>query len=410
MSNQLALNNYMHDPVKVIGGKAIQNFVDEITDYDAGANSKFQHSSFQVPPQSGLSNVFVNSTQQIDFLVNSGQVLSHYDKIQLQCRIQNTGAAVATLLASHFLIDHIEVQFGGSTIEDIYPHHLMFNELYLANSDEEVLNNRFYRNFGGGVGGTVYQNPATLAAGATRDFFIEIPCVLSKTKCFMDAIKQTITFRIHFGSTALASSSLATTIALTECNLLVDGRQYDDIIKQKLIARYKQMDHIFGYYEPNRSIVPGQTVSNTVRTTVQNTVFGGYHSALLAVMLVAQNASREQLYAFTGLSHLELQRNGQTINSFSNIPADYWKAQMAPKFYTTAVFTESLYVIPQSNLPVESLNFGLQRGVDKLTNNDVFLIQTSAGAPAVYDVYVLCYRFTNFIVRRDGTATLVRCN
>lgn len=405
MSNLLALNRYMHDPVITIGGKAIQDYKDEIADYDAGSNAKFEHDSIRVSPQSNLSNVFAGALQQIDYQVNSGQVISHYDKIQLRLTVQNTGANPATMLASHFLIDHIEVMCNGSTIEDIYPHHLMFNELYLAESDEQVLNNRFYRAFGGGIGGSVYTGPAALAAGATRDFFIEIPCVFSKTKCFMDAIRCTCQFRVHFVGNPLASTSAATTISLTEADLLIDGRKYDDVIKQRLIARYKQMDHVFGYYEPQRAIIGGQAISATTRTTVQNTVFGGFHSALLSVMLVPAGASREQLYNFSTISRIDLQRNGQTINSFANQPADYVKAQMASKFYTTAVFTDFIYNILQSNLPVESLNNGLQRGLNTLTNNDIFLIQ--AGAAASYDVYVLCYRFCNFIVKRDGTVNLV---
>lgn len=407
MSGKLALNRYDHDPV--VGNSTtpsymVQNFKDDVYDYDAGANAKFEHDSIRIPPQSGLSNVFAGAVQQIEFMVNKNQVICHYDKIQLRLILTNSGAAVATFVASHFMINLIEVMVSGATIEEIYPHHLMFNELYLANSDEEVINNRALRNFAGGIDGTPYGNPATLAAGQSRAFNIEIPCVFSKTKCFMCGLDQTISFRIHFAPSALASTSLATSILLSEADLLIDGRKYDDLIRQRLINRYKQFDHVFGYYMPQRSIIANQTISDTTRTTVSNTVFGGYHSALLAVMLCPAGASREQLYSFTELLRLDLTRNGSSISNFQNVPADFVKAEMSYKFKTTAVSTENLYAILQSNKPVEALNYGRSLGVNVLTNNDQLLIQASAAA--AYDVYVLCYRFSNFCITRNGNATL----
>lgn len=408
-NNKLALNRYDHDAV--VGNSQmptymVRNYKDEVFDYDAGANAKFEHDSIRINPQSGLANVFTSgSEQQIDFIINPGNLISHFDKIQLRCTIGNGGAAAATVLPSHFMINLIEVMVSGATIEEIYPQHLLFNDLYLSNSDEEVINDRSLRNYVGGIEGTLYTNPATLAAGASRSFYVEIPCVFSKTKCFMDAIRQVITFRIHFSSTALVSTSLATTINLLESDILIDGRKYDDVIKQKLIARYKSYDHVFGYYMQQRSIIAGQTISNTTRTTVTNTAFGGYHSGLVAVFLCPAGANREELYSFAELLRLDLQRNGSSISNFQNVPADFIKAQMGYKFYTTSTSTENIYCILQSNKPVEALNYGRQLGCNGLTNNDQLLIQ--AETAGTYDVYVLCYRFANFIINKNGAASLV---
>lgn len=408
MSNRLALNRYMHDAAKPNNPAApsymVQDFVDEVTGYDAGANAKYEHDSVQITPQSGLVGVFQSAVQPVQYDINA-QPLSHYDRIQLRLELTNNGAANATLLAGQFLINFIEVMVSGDTIETIYPHHLMANDLYRQYSDEDVFNNRSLRGFVGGIQGTVFAGSATvLAPAASRIIFVEIPCVFSKTKCFVSAIKQVITFRVHYNSTALTSTSLATTINLTTANMIIDGRRYDDVIRRQLLLRYQQYDHVFGYYDQQRNIISGQAISNTTRTTVPNTAFGGYKSALLLLFLVPNAAILENQYSFQAITKLDLFLNGRSVSNFEGIFTDELKATMAEKFYTTSVATENIYAILQSNLPVDSINKGLSRGCVALTNNDQFRIQ--AAVAATYDVYVLCYRYANFIIMKNGTVSL----
>lgn len=402
--NKLALNRYNHDAfVPNSNGAAsylVKKFQDDITEFDAGAEAKYQHNSIRINPQSAPSNIYNGSAQQIDFQINRNEVLCHYDKIQLYFTLANTGAALGTILASHFLIDYIEVLIGGGAVENIYAHHLLYNELYLADDDEHVYNNRAVRFFTGGIAGTTYTSGGTIAAGASRTFYIEIPCALSKTECFIPAIEQTITFRVHFPATALTSGSLATTMTLTQADLFIHGRDYNSAIKQKLLARYKTYDHVMPYYEPIRSIMSGQTISAVTKSNVLMSNFGGMLSSQVVVMLVPSAAVQESLYNFAALSKLDILRNGYTISSFQDQPADWIKQQMATLFNTTAVATQNIYVIPQSNTPVESADLGIQRGAVFLTNNDILEIQAVAGA--AYDVYVLTYRFCNVTISKNG--------
>lgn len=401
--NKLDLNKYQHDSFVQSGNGGaylVKDFIDEIAEFDAGAAAKFQHNSVRIIPQSNLSNIFNGSAQQLDYQINRGQVICHFDSINLYFTVANTGANAATLLASHFLIDYIEVMMGGGTIETIYNHHLLYNELYLAESDEEIFNNRAVRQYAGGTQGTVYTNASTVAPAATRTFFVQIPCVFTRTKAFVPAIDQTIGFRVHFAPTALTSTSLVTTVSLVDADMLIEGKEYNDVIKQKLLARYKTYDHVMPYYEPQRTIIPGQVISAATKTNVKITEFGGMLSSQVVVLLVPNGAVQENLYNFAGLQKLDILRNGMTVSSYQDQPAIWIKQQMSYLFNTTAVATQSIYVIPQSCMPVESADLGLQRGAVFMTNNDILEIQAIFGA--TYDVYVLCYRFCNATITKTG--------
>lgn len=401
--NKLDLNKYQHDPFSQSGNGSsylVKNFIDEIADFDAGASAKFQHSSIQVVPQSTLSNIFNGSQQQLDYQLNNDLDICHFDQICLNPTISNTGPGIATPLASHFLIDYIEVMLGGSTIETIYAHHLLYNELYIQESDDQVRNNRAVRAYNGGLQGTNYTNATNLAVGVSRSFFIEIPCVFTRTKAFIAAIDKTIVFRVHFVANPLASTSAATTLTLTSCDMLISGKEYNDIIKNKLFTRYRTYDHVMPYYDPQRAIISGQNISSTTKTQVKITEFGGMASSQIVVFLVPSGATREQLYQFNELLKVAIYRNGKTVSSFQDQPALWVKQQMAQLFNTTAAFTEFIYVIPQSCYPLESVEYGIQRGQVFMTNNDIIEIQATVAG--VYDVYVLCYRFCNATITKQG--------
>lgn len=401
--NKLDLNKYQHDPFVASGNGGtylVKNFIDELSEFDSGASAKFQHSSIRVPPQSNLSNIFNGSVQQLDYQVNRDSIVCHFDKMCLRLTITNTGANAATLLASHFMIDYVEILMGGGLIETIYSQHLFYNELYLAADDEEVYNNRNLHAFQGGIQGTAYTGPTNLAAGASRTFYVEIPCVFTRTKSFIPAIAQTITTRVHFAPLAITSASLATTIVLTDADLLIEGKQYDDVIRNKLLARYKTYDHVMPYYQPQRTFISGQTISATSKSQVKLTEFGGFASSQVVVFLVSAGATREALYNFSATQKLDILRNGTPVSSFSDQPSDWILQQMTHLFNTTAVSSQNIYVIPQSCYPVEAADIGLQRGSVFMTNNDVLEIQ--AAIQNTYDVYVLCYRFCNITITKDG--------
>lgn len=403
-ANKLALNTYLHDAFNPNSATnpsyLVKNFIDEMSDFDGGSEAKFQHNSVRILPQSNLSNVFNGSSQQIDYQINRGQTICHYDKITLRLQLTNTGGALATVLASHFLIDYIQVNLGGATIETIYAHHLLYNELYLADDDEQVFNDRANRFYSGGIQGTPYTSGGTIAAGATRTFYIEIPCVFTRTECFMPAIEQTVGFRVFWNATALTSTSLATTMQLSDCDILISGREYNDIVKQKLLARYKSYDHVMPYYEPQRTIIPGQAIQSINKTQVRLTEFGGMLSSQIILMVLPQGAVQENLYFFQNTTKFDILRNGNTVSSFQDQPSDWVREQMSQLFNTTAVPSQNIFVIAQSNMPVESAKFGLQRGSLFMTNNDALEIQ--AAVAGTYDVYVLTYRFCNAVVTKTG--------
>lgn len=403
MSNKLELSTYKHDDyVKSnnSGNYLVKKFSDDIADYNAGANAKYQHNSIRINPQSGLSNIFNGSAQQVDYLLTRKPIVCHYDSINLYMTIQNNGAALATLLPSHFMIDFIEVLVNGAQQEIIYNHMLMFNELYLADDDEQVINNRARRLFSGGIQGTAYGGPGTLAIGASRTFFLEIPCVFSKTETFMPALESDVTFRIHFQPTPLTSTSLATNITLANADLMISGREYSQQTKDSLLARYRSIDHVCGYYQPIRAVISSQALTTATKTPVKLTEFSGALSSQLIVFLVPGGAVRENLFNFQAIDLVEYSRNGYIISTFNDPPADWLLQQMAELYDTTAVSSQNIYVITQSNLPVESANLGVQRGGVFATPNDGLNIRTVANG--TYDVYVLCYRFCNVTVTTKG--------
>ncbi len=404
MSNKLDLSTYEHDPFGMSqngGNYLVKKFSDDITDYDAGANARYQHNSIRVNPQSGLSNIFNGTAQQVDYLLTRKPIVCHYDKIDLYMTIQNTGAAVATLLPSHFMIDFIEILVNGAQVELIYNHMLLYNELYLAEDDEHVFNNRARRLFNGGIQGTAYAGPGTLAVGASRSFFLEIPCVFSKTETFMPALESDVTFRIHYQATPLNSTSLATTVTLTNADILISGREYSQTVKDKLLARYKQIDHVCGYMQPLRANIANQTLNAAQKTPVKLTEFSGVLSSQVVVFLVPAGAAGiEGLFNFSGISLVELNRNGYTISTFQDPPSDWILQQMAELYNTTAVSSQNIYVITQSNTPVESANFAIQRGGVFLTPNDNLNIRPAT--TGAYDVYAICYRFCNVTVTKTG--------
>lgn len=404
MANKLELATYSHDPyVKAANGGnyMVKKFSDDIFDFDSGSVARYQHNSIRINPQSGLSNIFNGSAQQVDFLIDRNQSrVCHFDKIDMFLTIQNTGANAATNVGSHFMIDFIETLVDGAQVEVIYNHMLLYNEIYLAPDDETVFNNRSQRYFAGGIQGAAYGGGANLPAGTSRSFYIEIPTLISKCEIFMPALTSAITFRVHFQPSPLTSTSLATTISLTNADLHISGREYNDVTKNKLMARYRQLDHVCGFYQPIRAQIANQTISSATKTPVKLTEFSGYLSSQIAVFLVPTGSVQQGLYDFRQITQLALKRNGYTVSTFEDPPSAWLLQQMAELFGTTAVSSQFLYVISQSNMPVESADLGVQRGGVFFTPNDS--LEIIAAATAAYDVYTICYRFCNVTVTRDG--------
>lgn len=403
MSNKLEQGTYDHDPYRPSkdgGNYLVKKFSDDLYDYDVAAYAKMQHNSMRINPQSGLSNIFNNSAQQVDFLLSRNPAICHYDKINLYMTIQNNGAALATLLPSHFMIDYIEVLVNSAQVEIIWAHELLFNELYLAKDDEQVINNRARRLFAGGVQGTPYTGPGTLAVAASRTFFVEIPCVFTKTETFIPAVTSDIVFRVHFQPNPLTSGSLATTVNLINCDIMISGREYSQEIKNKLMDRYSKIDHVAGYYQMQRALIPSQALNNSVKTPVKLTEFSGALSSQIIVFLVPANATKENLFNFQLANLIELTRSGMTVSTFQDPPADWLLQQMAELYPTTAVSSQNIYAITQSNTPVDSANYGLSRGQFFMTPNDGLNLTPSISN--TYDVYVYCFKYCLVTINRQG--------
>lgn len=410
MTSKLMLAGVEADPVVPNSASApsymIRNFKDELTDYNTGNYAKLQKYSIFITPKSGLGSVFNGNSTTIDWNI-AAQKLDHFENMQIRMVINNPSAAnIATLLPVHFLIDKIELIVGSET-QSIYNYHLFMEELFFQKDDNDIFNNRAFNNgFLGGIQGTPYAAPATLAVSSSRVVYMNIPNWLTKTQVFIPGIRQDITLRIYFSANATTTGSAQQIVTLSEADLHIDGKMYDLDVKQRLINRYRSFDHCLAYFDPQRAEINGQPIGGTSKSNVSSTEFSNYVVPFVAAIVVPNGAVREDQYNFQALSIAEYVRNGDSLLNYDNAESDWIRLQTSKKFFTTAISTNNIYILQASDSPVLSVNHGILRGSLKTTVNDALALQAVVGG--TYKVVLVTYRFACANIKKDGSVVLQR--
>lgn len=404
-SNILSLNTYDHNPVVQVGNIAVANFVDELTDFHAGAEAKLEHTSSRILQTGGTSSIFSGNQQQSDYILTNIDCLCHFEKMSVRLNITNNDATnPAILLPSQYLLNYFEVLLENGQVETVYNHNIFYDNFYLKRNDEEIYNTSNLYQSTGGFNGTAYSSGLTIPAGGTSIVYVDLPNLFTKNQIFVKALAKDIGIRCQWHSTGMTSASLSTRISVSDADLLISGVKYSDYVQSQLLNRYKQIDHVFPYNGPIRSIIPSQALSATNKSNVKITELSGMMVTQLVVFIVPAGAADEAQYNFQPISKLDLLRSGRTIGSFQDVNADWWKVQMSELFGTSAVRTNNVYVIPFSKCPVLSANHGAQRGAVPMTTNDVLEIQ--AGTAGTYDVYCLAYRFNTLTIFKNGVLNI----
>ncbi len=403
--NKLALGTYAHNPVLSMGNYAVADFKDELTDYNAASNAKLIHSSVRILPTGGLAGVFNGNQQQIDYLLTNVDELCHFKRMAVRLNITNNDATnAAVLLPAQYLVNYFELLLENGQVETPYNHNLFYDNFYLAKNDEEVYNKQNLVASAGGFDGTAYGSSISIPASGSAIVYVELPNLFTKNDIFIKAIAKNIGIRIQFHPSGMTSTSTSSGISLTDADLYIEGIKYEQSISDKLMARYRAIDHVFPYSEPIRAIVPGQALSATNKSNVKITELSGMAINQLAVFIVPAGAADEGQYNFQPITKIDLLRSGRTIGSFQDVNSDWWKLQMSEMFGTTAVRTNNVYVLSFSKCPVLAANHGAQRGSIFMSTNDVLEIQ--AGTAGNYDVYVLAYRFDTITVFKNGNLSV----
>lgn len=404
-NNLLAVSEYKHDEYSAyqVGGKTIFLYRNNEELGNHGAIPKMMHDSIRVVAQSGVSSVFNGNQAQVDFLPPIQGKLDTWELNVFELTIVNNDAAnPATLLPAQFIINYIEVLVSGSNIVTHYNHHLMYELLYTNCCDEDIQNYQSFGGYVGGFNGTPYAASITIPAAGTVKLYIRFYPCFSREDLYLNNISSQVTYRLHFDSTGMLSTSAASGITLTNIDLLLGGIVFEESIQRKLTNRYRSFDHLTGYSEPQRLIVSGQSISSTTKSNVRITEFNGMWLSHLVVFLVPSGATKENLYNFAALTKLDLLVNGNTVSSYQDQGTEWIRLQMY-KFFDglTSPSTNNIYVISHSTNPRKAIQTGQQSGMYMYSPNCVLEIQ--AVTAGQYDVYVLGYRFDNLILKTNGT-------
>jgi len=403
--NKLAMNTYEHNPVTAVGNVAVCNYKDDLTDYHVGADAKLIHTSSRILQTGGLASIFTGNQQQSDYILTNIDNVCHFENMSLRLNITNLdGTNPAILLPSQYLLNYFEVLMENGQVETVYNHNLFYDNLYLKGSDEELFNNQNLYSSVGGFNGVAYGSGVTIPASGSAIVYVDLPNIFTKCPIFIKALQKNIGIRCNWHPTGMYSTSLSSGIRVNDADMYISGVEYEQYVQSKLLTRYRSYDHMFGYYDPQRAIIPGQTLSATNKSNVKITEASGQYVSQLVVFIVPSGASGEAQFNFQPLLKLDLLRSGKTIGSFQDVNASWWKVQMAKLFGTSAVRTNNVYVIPFSKTPVESANYGIQRGAIYMSTNDILEMQASVAG--TYDVYCLYYRFNAVTVFKNGNMSV----
>lgn len=348
---------------------------------------KAQQGVAWVQSTSTPSSVYVAANVAVSHMlpIGSSNEIDVCQRLILQGTIKNNDAVnAATLLPVAFQINRIEFLVGAQ-VELIYSQNLIQDRLFLSKNDEEVLSNQQNEIYSYTPAGGLATYATPLAASASRDFFLEIPCFLTRTGMFLPALNQQVTIQIYWNASGVTSTSLSTNLSLTQSRIYIIGFKYQSEIREKLLARFASLPHYY-FYNCNEYYPIGSVpLSSISQTTTQITSFSGKLMTDISLAITSVAALQENQYNYFALNQIDEKDAGRSIYSDS-LYQQLYRQMEQNTFYTSAPESVNVYYLPHSVDLYNSIENCLSKG-SYLYNANIS-VKLLAAATATHDIII----------------------
>jgi len=345
-----------------------------------------------VQSTSGTSSVFTGSNIMTSFLLPTGasNELDICEKVILQITLRNDHATAAcSLLPLAFMLNRYEL-LSGSQIELLYSQNLVEYRLFYSANDEEILNNQVNENYSYSAAAGFGLATTTLAAGVTDLFFIELPSLLSIAQPALKSISQQLTLNCYWNQKPYTSASLSTSVSMQQARIYMIGYTWEQAIAAKIYARYAQLGHYMFYNSYEWTIVPGESINPTSKSSTRLNVFSSRYMSDVMLSITANAAQQEA--QFTGWASHPLalvdEKNAGTSLFSDSLYIDIYRQFAQETFWTTAPESVNIYLLPHSTDVYKAIGCGKgmgpsQRGGFQYTPNVVLELQSTTWTEAV---------------------------
>ena len=343
---------------------------------------KGQKAIQNVSAQGGLASVFQGGNPNVSFLLPIGGAnqLDVCTSMILELTIlNNDGANAATLLAGQALLTNI-ITMTGNNIENSQFENQLVRRLYSSSADEELFQRATLEYFSyAGYPAAYTTSATTIAAGGSTKVYLQIFTPFDCTQCFLPAITTQITVQCYFNATGMTSTSLASSISLTDARLIMHGIKYQNNIRAALLNKFAAKPHIYAYYAGQREILSGVSVSAANEQNFQVSAMSGFNLAALWLGVRAANASQEDLYTFESILTVDERINGTSVYN-SKLNKQEFSAMAMDNNIQTSVpnGNTNLIMLPHSVDVYQSLKWGKLRGYQLYNPNVNILLQMSS--------------------------------
>lgn len=352
-----------------------------------------------VQSQGSTNSVFSGSGNvNLQFLLPIGvsNYLDFCSDMTLELLINNnSNASAASLLPVATWIQKIDV-ICGSTIETIYPEHLIIDRLFFQENDDvgilsyQKMENYVYNSSG-------YQvSSSTLAANTQQRYFLKIDNVLTKTGMFLPAVSQQISFQIYFQQAAWTSTSSSTNISVQEAKLYTLGYRLEPNIRTRLLARYASAPHYLLYCaQPQQTIVNSENLSSLTKSNTRLNTYSGKQIVASFLMLKQDNSVQENIINFYAINQLDMKNGGVSVFSNDLYVQEYQHMALETFKTSAAVYTNIVYM-PHAVDGYQTLMYNINTG--SLEYNSNIVLEILAAATATRSVYINAYSLVQYMI------------
>jgi hypothetical protein len=313
--------------------------------------------------------------------------------------LQNNSATdAATLLPVQYQINRIEI-LAGAQLEIIYSQNLIIDRLFFSKNDEEIRSNQAgeWYNYSDSTGLTT--STTTLAASSSAQFFLEIPCFLTRAAVFLPAINQQMTINVYWNAKAVTTTSSSQTVSLTDSRLYMLGYRHEEEIRKKLLIRYAALAHYVFYNCPEYTIAGSQALSNISATYTQISSFSGKLMTDISLTILPTAAVQQDQYNFQQLLQIDERDAGRSIFTDS-LYTPLYKQFEQQTFYTSAPENVNIYFLPHSVDLYNSIENCQAKG-SYLYNSNIS-VKLLAAASATRDIIVCGHSATMFKIQNGA--------
>lgn len=337
------------------------------------------------------------------FEVKIPRSVDNLKKIWLEFTITNSDASAASVLPFFFIIDYINLKFGGQ-IYGPFPGDYLFQHYVLTTDINTLTVNQAVTN----VSTAYAPYYATIAAGASVTVRIDISAMIESTHgLFIDGFTDDISIEFHTRPSAQFCSSAAPNISCSGWACVFGHERCDgDEHRQRKAAHrngtfvYKTVQPI--EYKANFTVTAGLTYSDTIKTIL------GYTNSMW-VVLRPQGAQGSQLTQYIGLSNLYLKDDQTQIIGNNQWPGSFIKQEASEHFSNNPALNYlNIYPVIFAKSPMTTYMNGVVTGGFSFTGQSEsiwFVPATGAGAADEILVYAFLH---HRIIVDHGRVTIDR--